>query len=259
MPKDKTIRIDTGGDKMARPVPNGGKQQPASFGAKTQAGSGPNFRLHDAPPAKLGVNIECSLEEWGRKQDFEDRRLYLIGEIESLDFESKCLYLSTSMTSKIVERIFAINRADYGIPPEKRDPIRLYINSPGGEITEGFALLSAIEASKTPIYTINVGEWCSMAFLIGITGDKRFSLPYMTFLMHEGTSFAGGSAGKAHDRAKFNERFRNEVIKAHVLKHSKMDSAEYDRYERVELYMLPEEALERGFIDEIVTDIDIIL
>lgn len=210
-------------------------------------------------PAKLGVNVECSLEEFSRAREFEDRRLYLNGEIESLDYESKCMFTSTSMTGKIVEQIFDFNRTDEGLPIEERKPVRLYINSPGGEITEGFSLLSAVEISKTPIYTINVGEWCSMAFLIGITGHKRFAMPHTTFLMHEGTSFAGGSASKMQDRAKFNERFKQEVIKPHVLKHSKMNGVDYDALERVELYMLPEDALMRGFIDEIVTDIDDIL
>lgn len=210
-------------------------------------------------PAKLSLNVECSLEEFSRERETEDRRLYLNGEIESLDYESKCMYVSTSMTGKIVERIFDFNRADKGLPVEERKPIRLYINSPGGEITEGFALLSAIEISKTPVYTINVGEWCSMAFFIGITGHRRFAMPHTTFLMHEGMSFDSGSASKMQDRAKFNERFKHEVIKPHVLKHSKMDSEEYDDLERVEFYMLPEDALMRGFIDEIVKNIDDIL
>lgn len=210
-------------------------------------------------PGKLNVNVDCSLEEWGRERELEDRRLYLYGEIESIDFESKCMYAGVSMTSKLVERILDFNRADEGIPIDKREPIRLYINSPGGEVTEGFALVSAIRLSKTPVYTVNVGEWCSMAFMIGIAGDRRFSLPYMTFLMHEGTSFVVGSAGKAHDRAKFNERFKNEVMRAHVLECSKMTASQYDALERVEFYMLPEDALEYGFIDEIVTNVNSIL
>ena len=98
-----------------------------------------------------------------------------------------------------------------------------------------------------------------MSFLIGITGHKRFSFPHATFLLHDGSSGAFGSSNKVQDRVKFDERFENEVVKAHVLSHSKMTSAEYDAYARVEYYMLPNDALERGFIDEVVTDIDAIL
>ncbi len=210
-------------------------------------------------PADFNVNIESCFEEFGRAIDLEERRIYLYGAISSLDCEENNAFLTVSMTSRIVEYIMSINRADAGIPIEDRRPIRLYINSPGGDVTEGFALVSTIELSKTPVWTINVGEWCSMAFLIGITGHKRLSLPNMTFLMHEGTSFAGGSASKMQDRAKFDERFQSEVIKKHILRHSVMDSETYDAQERVEFYMLPEDALKYGFIDEVVTDIDTIL
>ena len=210
-------------------------------------------------PAKAAFHIQTNIEEFVRQRQLSDRRIYLNGVIESLDLESKCIYATTSMVGMIVEQILDFNREDADIPPEEREPILLYINSPGGELVEGFALVSAIELSKTPVYTINVGEWCSMAFLIGIAGHKRFSLPYMTFLMHEGSRYAGGSTNKVQDKVDFEKRFETEVVKKHVLKHSHMKSVDYDALARVELYMLPEDALERGFIDEIVTDIDDIL
>ena len=84
-------------------------------------------------------------------------------------------------------------------------------------------------------------------------------MPCMTFLMHDGTSGAFGSVNKIQDQMKFEERFEREVVRALVLEHSNMKDIDYDALARVELYMLPEDALERGFIDEIVTDIDDIL
>ena len=210
-------------------------------------------------PAKFNFNVESGLEDFGRARELEDRRMYLYGAIESVDYEEKCTYLSVSATSKLVENILDFNRIDQGIPQKERDPVRLYINSPGGDLVEGMALLSAIKLSKTPIYTINVGQWASMSFLIGIAGHKRFSLPNTTFLMHDGTSGAFGSASKVQDRIEFEKRFETEVIKKHVLAHSNMKAVDYDALARVELYMLPEDALERGFIDEIVTNIDDIL
>lgn len=204
--------------------------------------------------------VESCMEEMRREQALADRRLSLYGVIESVEEESKGLYLDISMTSWLAECIIDINREDAKneTPPEERKPIRLYINSPGGDLKEGFALVSAIELSKTPVWTFNVGEWCSMAFLIGITGHKRFSMPNMTFLMHEGMSFAGGAASKMQDRADFDKRFEETVVKKHVLLHSNMTAKEYDDKKRVELYMLPGDAMEYGFIDEIVTDIDTI-
>ena len=210
-------------------------------------------------PEKLNFNVESTLEDYERMRNLEDRRLYLYGEIASVDFEEKCVNLSVSTTSKLVEMIINFNRIDHDIPVEEREPIRLYINSPGGDLVEGMALLSAIELSKTPIYTINVGQWSSMAFLIGIAGHKRLSLPNAMFLMHDGTSGAFGSTSKVQDQIEFEKRFEKEVVKSHVLKHSNMKAVDYDALARVELYMLPTDALDRGFIDEVVTDINAIL
>lgn len=203
--------------------------------------------------------LQIGLGEWEQYNILLDRRVYLVSEIVSSD--SVCDEYYRSPIMQMVADIMDINRYDneHNIAPADRKPIRLYINSPGGDIAEGFALISVMKLSKTPIYTINIGSWCSTAFWIGIAGDKRFSLPYMTFLMHDGSSFIFDSANKVQDRMKFDERFRHEVIKKHVLEYSKMDSTEYDLLTRVEYYMLPEDALEHGFIDEIVTDINAIL
>ena len=212
--------------------------------------------FNDSSQARGTASLHCDLGQYLRIQDAEDRRLYLYGTIGVVDYD---MFEGDSNTAWLVEQIMTYNRMDRGIPPHKREPVRLYINSPGGDLIEGTALISAIEISKTPIYTINIGQWCSMAFLIGITGDKRFSLPNATFLMHDGTSGAFGSTSKVQDQMEFEKRFEKEVVKAHVLGHSNMKSVDYDALARVELYMLPEDALERGFIDEIVDNIDTIL
>ena len=203
--------------------------------------------------------MTLSAGEYEHYLDDSDRRLYLMHAIEPSDEESAGYSMSTA--SQIVDDILAYNCEDRAIKPANRKPIRLYINSPGGDVTEGFAIVSVIELSQTPVYTINVGQWSSMAFLIGITGHRRFSLPHATFLMHDGKTFTFDSGNKAQDRMDFEKRFEKEVVRTHVLKHSRMEPTEYDALARVECYMLPEDALRSGFIDEIVTrdTLDIIL
>ncbi len=203
----------------------------------------------------LATSINCDMQEFRRMREIEDRRLYLYGEIQSLN-STEDYYSNTSMTAAVMEYIIEINRMDDGVEPEKRDPIRLYINSPGGEPAEGFALISVMELSKTPIYTINVGECSSMAFLVSIAGHKRFSLPYSTFLMHDGSIFVCGTTNKVKDQISFEDRFGREVIKPFVLKHGKMPEEKYDSVNSDEFYMTANDALEYGFIDEIVSSID---
>ena len=205
----------------------------------------------------LHTNISCNMFEFGRAVELTDRRLYLYGTIYSIDMDEQQFYHDASKMSKLSEYILDFNRMDdeAGLAPEERDPIRLYINSPGGEVTEGFALVDIMEASKTPIYTINMAEACSMAFLIGITGTKRFSLPSSTFMMHEPSGLTVGKFSDMADKVAFNQRYQEKVIKKHVMKHSKMSEEKYTAVSTKDFYMLPSDALEYGFIDEIVTDI----
>lgn len=216
-----------------------------------------NKHVLDAKPGKVNTNINGDIWDFKRAQELEDRRVYLYGEILPLDSDDS-FYADASIASFIVEQILDYNRMDEGVDPAEREPIRLYINSPGGDVTEGFALISAMELSKTPIYTINMGQWSSMAFLIGIAGHKRLSLPKASFLMHDGSIFLYGTANKVKDRVEFENRVEDEVVKPFVLEHSKMSEDEYDRLDRKEFYMLAKDALEYGFIDEVITELDAI-
>lgn len=204
------------------------------------------------------VTVNASRHEWMDLLDYEKRHLYLYGGINNFDDEDYSKDEKLSIAD-IVRWILRYNTEDLGKPVEKRQPIYLYINCPGGSIYEGWPLISTIKLSKTPVYTVNIGMWASMAFLIGITGHKRFSLPEMLFLMHDGTDGFFGSASKVQDEAEFRKVYNQDVIKKHILSRSNMNEKEYSKLERKEYYFLPEEALEHEFIDKIVTDIDEIL
>ena len=217
------------------------------------------------PAEKRQLSITSDYEDLTRMQkldeEIEDRRLYLYGSIGSLLDEveiDNLYYYESSKTAKIIDYIMKFNREDEGIDPKERRPIRLYINSPGGDVCEGFALIDVMKLSQTPIYTVNVGEWCSMAFLIGITGAKRFSLPSATFMMHEPSGLTVGKFSDMADKVIFNKKYACKVIKKHILKHSKMSPAKYGSVSKKDFYMLADEALKYGFIDEIIDELETI-
>lgn len=207
------------------------------------------------------LDVECDIYVYERLRELADRRMYLYGSIRSMqeeevEKEGCTTYYDASKMSKLIEYIIEFNRMDREIVPAKRKPIILFINSPGGDVTEGFALISAMKLSKTPIYTVNVGEWCSMAFLIGITGTKRLSLDNAIFMMHEPSGLTVGKFSDMQDKVDFNRKYNNQIIKKHVMSHSKMKPAKYNAISKKDFYMLPDEALKYGFIDGIVSDID---
>lgn len=203
-------------------------------------------------------DVARSPEEFDYYKETECRRLYLFRAIDWINDEGMG-NIYVSQCGRLIQRIMQYNREDLGKEPEDRKPILLYISCPGGDLNEGLGLVGAIETSKTPVYTINVGQWSSMAFLIGIAGDKRFALPYTSFLMHDGNFGVEGTTNKVLDTAAFMDKVEKEIIKKLVIKHSNMRARDYNKYVKIEYYMLPKEALEWGFIDRIVNDIDEIL
>ena len=208
-------------------------------------------------PEKPSSSIDLTYDEYVRVLDTERRHLYLYGEIKYLD--EYISYADASPTQILRETIERINEADIDIPTEKRKPIILYIDSIGGDVNTGMTLADVIEISQTPVYTVNVGQWSSMAFLIGIVGKKRFSYPSSLFLLHGGSIVVGGSNHKVYDQAEFWKQYDFDKIRSRVLKHSHLSAEEYDKKTRVEWLMRAEQAKEHGFIDEIVTDLNAFL
>lgn len=199
----------------------------------------------DAEYEALLVSDRSSLEEVMMVKDMQQRKIWLH---DGIDIE---------MVSGAIHNIYQYNREDADLPVEERKPILLYIASNGGSVDAGFALIDAIQTSKTPVYTINTGYWYSMGFLIGLAGKKRFAMPNATFLMHDGSNFIWTSGSKAQDQADFNRRVEARV-KQYILDHSTLTSKEYDKKQRVEWYLFADEAKEKGFIDQIIgVDCDI--
>lgn len=189
------------------------------------------------------------LDEHFRLQDIRDRKLYLNDDI--------CMH----SVEEIVKHIIRFNTEDRGIPYEERKPIRLYISSAGGEVYSGFQLIDAIINSKTPIYTINMGYWLSMGFLIGLAGHKRFATQNAKFLWHDGMTGSFNSSAKVRDEIEFQEK-NDARIRQFVLDRTNITKKLYDKKFRVEWYMFADDAKKFGVTDFIVgedCDIDAIL
>ena len=181
------------------------------------------------------------------------------GDVNSLfflkDLQQRKIFLNSDIdqyvVTDIVRHIMQMNKDDNGLPYEKRRPIILYISSNGGEVDSGFELIDVIMNSKTPVYTVNLGREYSMAFLIGLSGHKRFAMRNSKFLLHDGDNMVFNSGSKAQDQMKFQSRVEDK-IKWYVINRSNLTDKEYDDKLRVEWYMFAEEAKEKGFVDYII-------
>jgi len=91
--------------------------------------------------------------------------------------------IDESSVKDAIQTISFINEIDDG--KEVVEPIKLIINSLGGNILDGFALIGVIENSFVPVYTYGYGSIMSMALPILAAGDKRFGHQLATFMYHE--------------------------------------------------------------------------
>lgn len=173
-------------------------------------------------------------------EDNLDRRIYLNAEINE------------SAVDVIVYQIMRCNRLDRDIDIEDREPIRLYINSPGGSVIDGFSLIDCIKLSKTPVYTINLGMCFSMALLVFMAGHKRFSFPHSEFLLHDGQSSDANSTAKVKDYLDFSINQIEKMTKDYVITQSAISGDSFDNNYRREWYFLPKEGKDIGVVDYIV-------
>lgn len=185
------------------------------------------------------INDKYTADELFYLRDLKQRKLFLNDGIDQ------------SSVLSIVRNIMQFNADDKEIPVEERTPIILYLVSEGGEVDSGFELIDVIQSSKTPVYTVNLGYWYSMGFLIGIAGHKRFATKNSKILIHDGSTCVYNSGAKAQDQMRFQAK-ADERIKNYVLSRSKITSDDYDQQFRSEWYLFANEAKEKGFVDYII-------
>lgn len=135
-------------------------------------------------------------------------------------------------------------------PIEERKPIKIYIDSCGGSLSDTLTIIDSIKMSKTPIWTICVGTAYSGGFFTFITGHKRIAYPHASFLFHEGSTSTGGTSGQFENYTAFYKR-QLDQLREIVLKHTNITEEEYIKIRRDDVWYDTEDGLQKGFIDEI--------
>lgn len=134
--------------------------------------------------------------------------------------------------------------------------ITIYINSPGGSIDDGLALIDVMGALRCPIRTVCMGLAASMGALLFASGDKRDILPHGRVMIHDPliAGGVGGSALKLDTIAKSLMKARETV--AQILSERTGHTIEevYDKTAN-DTYFCAEEALEWGLADRIIHEI----
>ena len=157
----------------------------------------------------------------------------------------------------LVKIIMRCNKEDRDKPVEQRTPIKVFIDSPGGDICALWTVIKAIEISKTPIYTINYCTAYSAAADLLAAGHKRYALPGTNAMIHSGSCVFGGTVEQAENMKKHFDKLGKKIAD-YFLARTKIDPKVFKKKAPSDWYFDEQEMLESGLIDEIITNFDIL-
>jgi ATP-dependent Clp endopeptidase proteolytic subunit ClpP len=105
-------------------------------------------------------------------------------DIYSLLLKERIVFLGTGVQDQIANLLVA--QLLYLDSQSSTLPINMYINSPGGSVYAGLAILDAMRMVKAPVHTTAVGVTASMGTILLAAGEKghRYALPHATIHMH---------------------------------------------------------------------------
>ena len=134
--------------------------------------------------------------------------------------------------------------------PEKE--ISLYINTPGGVVTDGLAIYDTMQFIQSPVSTLCFGQAASMGSFLLAAGEKgkRFALPNSRIMVHQPSAGFKGQATDIEIHAKEVLSMKANLNKLYSKHTSQTVEAIEEALER-DNFMSPEEALKFGIIDEI--------
>jgi ATP-dependent Clp protease protease subunit len=174
-------------------------------------------------------------------------------DIYSLLLKERIIFLGTPINDQVanllVAQLLYLDRED-----PQRD-ISIYINSPGGVINAGFAILDTMNLIRPPVSTICVGLAASMATVLLTSGTKgkRYALPNSTIHMHQALGGAQGQASDveiaAREMLRLNDKVRQMISDSTGQPYEKI-AKDTDR----DYYLTAEQAKDYGLIDEVLNN-----
>ncbi len=168
--------------------------------------------------------------------------------------KERTVVISEEVSPKLTQRILG---SLLWLDSQSSDPIKLYVNTPGGSADDGFAIYDILKFIRAPVYCVCLGLNASAGtiLILGAPKERRVALPSARIMIHQPS---GGGRGRSSDI----EITAEEIIK---LRHraNELIASECGRpVEQVEkdtdrdYWMSAEEALDYGLIGRIVTSLD---
>jgi len=136
------------------------------------------------------------------------------------------------------------------------DPVTLILNTRGGSVADGLILCNIIDNYKKPLNIIVPAYSCSMGTIILCSGNHNPNVtkkcyPFTFGLLHSGQTFVGGESASVKDTMDFNDNIDNR-IRQYIVQNTNISDELYEKHYRKQWYMLADEMLAYGLVDEII-------
>lgn len=182
------------------------------------------------------------------EKDANSERSY---DIYSRLLKDRVIFLGTDINDQVANAVIAqLLFLEY----ESEDTdISIYLNSPGGVITSGLAIIDTMELVKPDVRTICVGAAASMGAVILACGTKgkRFALPHSRIMIHQPLGGFQGQASDIEIRAKEMARVKREMNELMAEKTGQSVEKVTEDTDR-DNFMSVKESIEYGIIDDVL-------
>ena len=171
-----------------------------------------------------------------------------------IDYEIDDTYALMELAKVIIQ----MNVEEKDTEIQNIEPIRLFIHSYGGDLEQANFFCDLIQASRIPIITIAMGAAMSAGFLIFLSGKKRYAFSHTQMLIHEGSASFQGTAGQVEDAQKSYKK-QIEDMKKYILEKTEIDEKTFNKNRNKDWYLSADELVKYKIVDEIITDLNVIL
>lgn len=179
-----------------------------------------------------------------------------------LNRKQRCFYIDFEVEDdyrcvELMKTIIQMNIAEKDIPEDSLQPIKIFLFSYGGDLSQATALCDVIEASRIPIITICMGVAMSAGFLIFLAGKRRYAMKQSTLLVHQGSAAFSGSASEIEEAQK-NYKKTLDKMKNYIMSHTDIDEKLFKKNQTKDWYIEGDEIESYGIakviksLDEIV-------
>ena len=140
------------------------------------------------------------------------------------------------------------NNVDEDSIMTQREPIKLYIDSRGGSLSAALTIIDTIKLSRTPVYTINIGNVFKEAFYIYLAGLKRYSYPRASFYYEKDLAFF--NLGEAQSNYKDFIKEQQTELHDMLMEGTKVTESDYEK--RSGWWLTPEKAYNLHICNEVL-------